>query len=225
MTRTHYKFVAGVILFIQALPALEQSLGTGRVSAVKGKVSLVRGQNMRVLLHQRDEVQAGGAILTDARSSATIRLPNGNTIRILPNSHVALRSDQGKWRESLLVLLASMRGQIEKLSGRSSPKVITTPTAIITVRGTIFAVVATQNGDTQVGVQQRFVSVASQLHPEQHVLVRSGQEVWLRNGKNLSQAQQMQRPMQGLKSAGSSGTDMRGLGGGGVNRPADSDRR
>ena len=67
MTRTHYKFVAVVVMFILALPALAQNPVTGQISAVKGKVSLLRGQNAPVLLHQQDEVQIGDAIFTDAK--------------------------------------------------------------------------------------------------------------------------------------------------------------
>jgi len=225
MTRTHYKFVAVVVMFILALPALAQNLVTGQITTVKGKVSLIRGQNVPVLLHQQDEVQAGDSILTDAKSSATMRLPDGSTVRIYPNSHVELRSEHGKWREFLHVLLGNVRVQIEKLSGRPNPKVITTPTAIIAVRGTIFAVAAAQNGDTQVGVEKGLVAVASQLHPEHEVLVRPGQEVWLRNGKDLSQPQRMQRSMPGLRDYGSSGTGMWGSGGGGTNRPTSRGRR
>lgn len=225
MTRTHYKFVAVVVMFILALPAMAQNPVAGQISAVKGKVSLIRGQNAPVLLHRRDKVQAGDSILTDAKSSATMRLPDGSTIRIFPNSRVELRSELGKWREFLQVLLGNVRVQIEKISGRPNPKVITTPTAIVAVRGTIFAVSVAQNGDTQVGVQKGLVAVASQLHPEQEVLVKSGQEVWLRNGKEISQPQRMQRPMPGLKGSGSSGIGMRGPGGGGTNRPTGRGRR
>ena len=230
MTRTHYKFVAVVVMFILALPAwaqnqVTQNQVTGQISAVKGKVSLIRGQNVPVLLHQRDQVQAGDSILTDAKSSATMRFADGSTIRIFPNSHVALRSEHGKWKDFLHVVLGNVRVQIEKLSGRPNPKVITTPTAIIAVRGTIFAVAVAQNGDTQVGVQKGLVAVASQLQPEQEVLVRSGQEIWLRNAKDLSQPQRMQRAMPGLTSSGSSGIGMRGSGGGGTNRPTGRGRR
>jgi hypothetical protein len=225
MTRTHYKFVAVVVMFILALPALAQNPATGQIAAVKGKVSLIRGQNVPVLLHQRDEVQAGDSILTDAKSSATMRFRDGSTVRIFPNSHVELRSELGKWRELLHVLLGNVRVQIEKLSGRPNPKVITTPTAIIAVRGTIFAVAVAQNGDTQVGVENGLVTVASQLRPEKEVLVRPGQEVWLRNGKELSQPRRMQRSMPGLTDYGSSGIGMRGSGGGGTNRPAGRGRR
>jgi hypothetical protein len=225
MARTHFKFVAVVVMFILALRALAQTPVTGQISALKGKVSLVRGQNVPVLLHQRDKLQAGDSILTDAKSSATMRLPDGSTIRIFPGSHVELRSEHGKWREFFHVLLGNVRVQIEKLSGRPNPKVITTPTAIIGVRGTIFAVAVAQNWDTQVGVQQGLVAVASQLHPEQEVLVKSGQEVWLRNGRDLSQPHRMQRPMLGLRGSGSSGIGMRGVDGGGTNRPAGRGRR
>ncbi len=225
MARTHYKFVAVVVMFILALPALAQNPVAGQITAVKGKVSLIRGQNVPALLHQRDQVQTGDAILTDAKSSATMRFPDGSTIRIFPNSHVELHSEHGKWREFFHVLLGNVRVQIEKLSGRPNPKVVTTPTAIIAVRGTIFAVAAAQNGDTQVGVEKGLVAVASQLHPEQEVLVESGQEVWLRNGKDLSQPQRMQRAMPGLKGSGSSGIGMRGSGGGGTNRPTGRGRR
>ncbi|MFP5210712.1 MAG: FecR domain-containing protein [Acidobacteriota bacterium] len=212
-------------MFILALPALAQNPVAGQITAVKGKVSLIRGQNVPALLHQRDQVQTGDAILTDAKSSATMRFPDGSTIRIFPNSHVELHSEHGKWREFFHVLLGNVRVQIEKLSGRPNPKVVTTPTAIIAVRGTIFAVAAAQNGDTQVGVEKGLVAVASQLHPEQEVLVESGQEVWLRNGKDLSQPQRMQRAMPGLKGSGSSGIGMRGSGGGGTNRPTGRGRR
>lgn len=225
MTRTRYKFVAVVVLFILALPALAQNPVAGQMSAVKGKVSLIRGQNVPVLLHQRDEVQAGDSILTDAKSSATLRLPDGSTIRIFANSHVELRSEHGKWREFLHLVLGNVRVSIEKLSGRPNPKVVTTPTAIIAVRGTIFAVAVAQNGDTQVGVEKGLLAVASQLHPEKEVLVNPGQEIWLRNGKDLSQPQRMQRSMPGLTVSGPSGNGMRGSGSGGTNRPAGRSRR
>lgn len=223
MARTHYKFVAVVILFLLALPTQSQNLVTAQIAAVKGKVSLIRDQHLPVLLHQRDKVQAGDSILTDAKSSATLRFPDGSTIRIFPGSHVELRSEPSPWKEFLHVVLGNVRLQIEKLSGRPNPKVVTTPTAIIAVRGTIFAVAAAQNGDTQVGVEKGLVAVASQLHPEQEVLLKPGQEVRLTNGKDLSQPRQMQRPMPGLRGSGSAGIGSRGSGGG-MNRPTGKGR-
>lgn len=225
MTRTHHKLVAVVALLLLVLQVSAQNRKAGQISAVKGKVSLVRGQSTPVLLHLRDEVQTGDSILTDAKSSATIRLPDGSAVRIFPNSRVELRPEDGKWKEFLHVLLGTVRVQIEKLSGRPNPKVITTPTAIIAVRGTTFAVAVEQNGDTQVGLEKGLVAVASQLHPEQEVLVQPGQAVWVRHGVNPGQPQRMQQPMPGLRGPGPSGFGMGGPGGSGAKHSTGGSRR
>jgi ferric-dicitrate binding protein FerR (iron transport regulator) len=208
-----------------ALPLWAQNGVAGQISAVKGKVSLVRGNAVPVLLHEHDQVQAGDSILTDAKSSATMRLPDGSTVRIFPNSHIVLRSENGRWKEFLHLLLGNVRVQIEKLSGRPNPKAVTTPTAIIAVRGTIFAVAVEQNGDTRVGLEKGLVAVANHFHPEQKVLVKPGQEVWVRQEQGPTQPHRMQRPMPGLTGPGSSGNGMRGIGAGGPARATSTGRR
>jgi ferric-dicitrate binding protein FerR (iron transport regulator) len=183
----------------------------GQIAELKGKVSLVRGQMAPALLHKHDAVQAGDEILTDRKSSATIRMPDGSTVHIFPDSHVVLRTATGSWKEFLHVLLGTVRVQIEKLSGRPNPKSLTTPTAIIAVRGTIFAVSVERTGDTQVGVGQGLVSVANQLHPGDEVMVKPGQSVWVRRDQRPTQPQMMREPMPGLWGCnGWDGMDMHG---------------
>lgn len=177
---------------------------------VKGKVSLVRGQATPVALHKHDTVQAGDQILTDRKSSATIRMPDGSTVRIYPESHVVLQAETGTWKDFLQVVLGSVRIQIEKLSGRPNPKSVTTPTAIIAVRGTIFGVGVDKSGNTQVGVQQGLVSVANRLHPENTVMVEPGQSCWVRQSQLPTEPQMMQRSMPGIMGPGRSG--MSGMG-------------
>jgi ferric-dicitrate binding protein FerR (iron transport regulator) len=225
VTRTHYKFACVLVLMLLTLPLWAQNGSAGQISAVEGKVSLVRGNAVPVLLREHDPVQAGDSILTDAKSSATMRLPDGSTVRIFPNSHVLLRSETGAWTEFLHVLLGNVRIQIEKLSGRPNPKTVTTPTAIIAVRGTIFAVAVEQNEDTRVGLEKGLLAVTSQLHPEQEVLVKPGQEVWVRQGQGPTQPHQMQRAMPGLTRTDSAGSGMRGMGVGGASRPSGTGRR
>ncbi len=214
MTRTHFQFVALFVLLLMALPVWAQSGAAGQISAVKGKVSLVRGQAAPVLLHQHDTVEAGDEILTDGKSSATVRLPDGSTVRIFPNSHVVLSAEAGTWKKFLHVLLGNVRVQVEKLSGRPNPKIVTTPTTIIAVRGTIFGVGVESNGDTEVGVEKGLVGVASQLHPDREVLVKPGQGVWVRQGQPPTQPQRMQRGMPGLMGLGPSEIGMQGPGSG-----------
>lgn len=202
MTRTYFNLTVLVVLLLVALPMWAAPNGVqGQMAAVKGNVSLVRGQASPVLLHKHDTVEAGDEILTDHKSSATIRMPDGSTVRIYPDSHVVLRTETGSWKEFLYLFLGTVRVQVEKLSGRPNPKSMTTPTAIIAVRGTIFSVSVDQTGDTQVGVGEGLVSVASLLQPQNEVLLKPGQSCWMRHGQQRpTQPQMMTQPMTGLSS-------------------------
>ena len=199
MTRTYFSFVVLFVLLLVALPTWAAPPSVeGQMTIVKGKVSLVRGQASPVLLRTHDTVKSGDEILTDHKSTATIRMPDGSTVRIYPDSHVVLRTETGSWREFLHVFLGTVRVQIEKLSGRPNSKTLTTPTAIIAVRGTIFAVLVEQTGNTEVGVAKGLVSVANQLHPRDEVMVKPGQSVWVRRDRRPTQPQMMREPMPGL---------------------------
>lgn len=210
MTRICFNWTVLVVLLLVALPMWAAPGGVeGQLTAVKGKVSLVRGQASPVLLRKHDTVEAGDEILTDHKSSATIRMPDGSTVRIYPDSHIVLRTETGSWKEFLHVFLGTVRVQIEKLSGRPNPKSMTTPTAIIAVRGTIFSVAVEQTGDTQVGVGEGLVSVANVLQPQNEVLLKPGQSCWMRRGQQRpTQPQMMTQPMPGLM-----GMDGMGMGG------------
>jgi ferric-dicitrate binding protein FerR (iron transport regulator) len=198
--RTHFNLSVLFLLLLLALPVWAAPAGAeGQMTEVKGNVSLVRNQAPPVQLRKNDMVQAGDEILTGHKSLAAIRMPDGSTVRIYPDSHVVFRSETGSWKEFLHVFLGTVRVQIEKISGRPNPKTLTTPTAIIAVRGTIFSVLVDRNGDTQVGVGEGLVSVASQIEPKNEVLLKPGQSCWMRHGQQRpSQPQMMMQPMQGL---------------------------
>jgi len=198
--RTHFNLSALFVLLLAALPmwAAPPAGAEGQMTEVKGDVSLVRGQAPPVRLRKNDTVQAGDEILTDRKSSAIIRMPDNSTVRIYANSHVVFRTETGSWKEFLHVLLGNVRVQIEKLSGRPNPKTLTTPTAIIAVRGTIFGVAVERTGDTKVGVGKGLVSVANQLHPGDEVLVKAGQSVWVRRDQRPTQPEMMREAMPGL---------------------------
>jgi ferric-dicitrate binding protein FerR (iron transport regulator) len=202
VTRTCFKLAALFVLLIIAMPIWAQGDLKGRMTSVKGTVNLVRDQAAPVLLHKNDPVLAGDEILTDLKSSATVRMPDGSTLRIYPNSRVVLLTETGNWKDFLHVFLGSVRVQIEKLSGRPNPKTLTTPTAVISVRGTIFSVAVDQAGDTQVGVEKGRVSVANQLNPGDEVMVCSGQSVWVRRDQRPTQPQRMEQPMPGMTGSG-----------------------
>jgi ferric-dicitrate binding protein FerR (iron transport regulator) len=188
----------------------------GQMEKVKGKVSLVRGQAAPALLHNNDAVQAGDEILTDRKSKATLRLPDGSTVQIYPNSHIVLRPGTGTFKEFLNLLLGNVKVQIEKLSGRPNPKSMTTPTAIIAVRGTVFHVAVDQGGNTQVGIDKGLVSVANLDHPQDEVMVKPGYMVFVQRGQRPTQPQMMNQMMPGMMGSGMSGMSGMGMPGAGT---------
>jgi FecR-like protein len=209
--RTHFNLAALFVLLLVALPtwAAPPADVEGQITEVKGQVHVVRGQASPARLQKNDTVQAGDEILTDRKSSAIMRMPDGSTVRIYPNSHIVLRTEAGNWKEFLQVLLGNVRVQIEKLSGRPNPKSVTTPTAIIAVRGTIFGVQVERSGDTRVGVGRGLVSVANQLRPADEVLVKAGQSVWVRRDERPTPPQMMRESMPGISGCGD-GMDSQG---------------
>ncbi len=198
------------VLLIVAMPLWAQGAVKGEMASVKGTVNLVRGKAAPVPLHKHDQVLARDEILTDRKSSGTVRMPDGSTLRIYPDSRIVLLDESGSWRDFLHVFLGNVQVQIERLSGRPNPKTMTTPTAVISVRGTIFSVAVDRSGDTQVGVAKGLVSVANQLHPRDEVMVKPGQSVWVRGSHRPTQPQRMEQSMPGM---GSGGMGMPGAGG------------
>lgn len=202
VNRTHLNIAALLLLMLVVLPISAQSTALGKISAVKGVVQLVRGQSAPVPLHKHDPVQADDEILSDKKSSATIHMSDGSSVRIYPNSRVVLRPESGVWKEFLFVLLGNVRVQIEKLSGGPNPKTVTTPTAIIAVRGTIFAVAVDHAKNTEIGVESGLVSVADRVRPGDEVMVRPGESVWVRAGQGIGQPQLRQKSMTGISMNG-----------------------
>lgn len=202
MNRTHLNVAALLVLVLMVLPISAQSTIQGKISSVKGVVQLVRGQSTPVALRKHDPIQADDEIFSDNKSSATIRMSDGSSVRIYPNSRVVLRPESGAWKEFLSVLIGNIRVQIEKLSGGPNPKSVTTPTAIIAVRGTVFAVAVDQDKNTEVGVESGLVSVTDRTHPDDEVMVRPGESVWARAGQRLGRPQLRQKSMTGISMNG-----------------------
>lgn len=202
VTRTHLKFASLIVLLLAALPIWAQSSGSMKISAVKGIVHLVRGHASPVPLHKHDLIQADDEILTGDGSSATLKMMDGSSVRVYPNSHIVMRPEAGSWKEFLHVLLGNIRVQIEKISGRPNPKNVTTPTAIIAVRGTIFAVAVDQQQDTEVGVEQGLVSVANLAYPADQIMVDPGRSVWVHGNQRPGQPQFRNKSMPGINMNG-----------------------
>ncbi len=104
------------------------------------------------------QVKGGEMIVTLSDGHAIFRISDGSTFEVFPNSRVSF---QDKWtiEDMLTLLLGRIRVQIEHRNGPNHKKV-QTPTAVISVRGTIFDVsVEDDDGTTYVSVEEGQVDV------------------------------------------------------------------
>jgi uncharacterized membrane protein YgcG len=131
-----------------------------------GQVSVLRG-NATWALNVGDLVQSQQIIVTGPDGSATFQvLADGSTFEVFPNSKAVFRETMGDWEELLHMLLGRVRVQIQHLGGRPNPNKVRTPTAVVSVRGTVFDVtVEDDDGTTLVLVEEGRVDVRHLLQP------------------------------------------------------------
>ncbi len=177
-----------MLLFAQAPPAQQTGADSARVTSLKGSVTVRRAGAGAGALRMGDMVAAGDEIATGPNSEAEIRTVSGARIRVFPESRLRVADRSGRFGEFVHVFLGSIKVWIAKVSGRPNPHSITTPTAVIAVRGTIFAVFVNAE-DTLVAVDEGEVAVANIALPGSEVVVRGGERSRVRRGQRPEQAQ------------------------------------
>jgi ferric-dicitrate binding protein FerR (iron transport regulator) len=162
--------------------------GSARVVALTGTLTRKSFRQDVQALRLQDTVQTGDELTTGENSQAVLRTEDGSTITIYPDSQVIFNERSADVRELLHLFLGSIKVHIEKLSGRPNPHKLTTPTAVIAVRGTIFSVFVDETNATMVAVDEGLVGVANRQTPGQEVLLHGGQRTWVRQGQQPLQA-------------------------------------
>ena len=98
-----------------------------------------------------DIVQPQQVIVTGADGYGLFQVSDGSTFEVFPKSKVVFRPNRGDWKEILEVFLGKIRVQIEHAGGLPNNNKVRTPSAVISVRGTIFDVeVEDEDGTTLV---------------------------------------------------------------------------
>jgi ferric-dicitrate binding protein FerR (iron transport regulator) len=217
--------VALTLLSWPSDPALAQSplAGQGRVVSVTGNLSVRQASLASRALAVNETVGIGDELVTDAQSEAVIQSPDGSTVHIYPDSRVIYNEHAAGIGDFLHLFFGSIKVHIEKLSGRPNPHSMTTPTAVIAVRGTTFSVFVDDTDATLVAVDEGMVSVANRRSAADEVLLRPGQRTWVRADQRPLRAQAFKGRseradmMPGQRgNAGMSGNAMSGAAMGGV---------
>lgn len=174
------------VCYAQAPSSLLSADAAATVVTLGGRVSVMR-DSVPWALAAGDQVRPGQLIITGEDGYALFRVSDGSTFEVFPNSRVSFRANPGNWKDLLDLLLGRIKVHIQKLGGQPNPSRVHTPTAIISVRGTVFDITVEDSDTTLVLVEEGQVEVQHRVLPSGSKLLNPGE--WLRIYKNERLAQ------------------------------------
>jgi hypothetical protein len=161
---------------IYAVPIHAES-GAAKVVTLSGQVSVLRDDSPWAL-SLGDSVQPRQIVITGPDGFAVFQVSDGSTFEVFPNARVVFRENPGSWRDLLDILLGRVKVHIQKLGGQPNYNRVRTPTAVISVRGTVFDVAIEDEDDTTlVSVEEGQVGVQHLLRPGPERILNAGESI------------------------------------------------
>ena len=210
LARTVGTLLTAALLGVCLLPLGAQSTDFAKVIYLQGDVSVIRGGLVALF---KDctvgpcMVGPKEAIVTGPDGYAQFRIADGSTFEVFANSRVVFR-DNFSATDMLQVFLGKIRAQIEHRNGPNRKRV-STPTAVISVRGTVFDVtVEDPNGTTLVGVEEGLVAVRHLLQPGEEKLLHPNETIRIFPNEPLAKVQNSPIGKVALDAIKRAGTDV-----------------
>jgi hypothetical protein len=162
--------------------------GAARLLNFTGQISVMRG-NYAWALNSGDAVKPLEMVITGPDGWGIFQVADGSKFEVYPNSKVVFRANRGDWKDILEVWLGKVRVQIEHFGGLPNNNKVRTPTAVISVRGTIFDVTVedAQTHTTLVENEEGVVVVENRIRPSQ-VILKQGEFVRVFENQPLARA-------------------------------------
>jgi len=154
----------------------QQSAETGRIVALNGRVSIERSGELWALVSGQ-MIGSGQVVVTGPDGYAQLELSDHSLIEVFPNSRVIFQPNRSNWRDLIDIYLGKIRLQIQHLTNDDSPYHVSSPTAVISIRGTVLDVEVDPIEDTTVRVETGSVNVRHRLLPGKEVTVQPGQSL------------------------------------------------
>jgi FecR protein len=159
-----------------------------KVVSMTGDVSVLR-DSQPWALNVGDLVQAQQIILTGPDGYAKLQTSDGSTFEVYPSSNVIFRKNPGNLRDLLDLFVGRIKVHIQRLSGEPNPNRVMTPTAMISVRGTIFDVSINDDDETTiVSVEEGSVEVRHLLKPGAPKIVNAGETLHVYKDEPLAKS-------------------------------------
>jgi len=162
------------VVSLATLHAQEQSAATVLVQV--NRVSILDSAGYLRPLSIGDRLRPHEVVVTGPDGFARFQLSDGSTFDVYSNSKVVFRETPGL-TDLLDLFIGRVKVFIEHSKG-PNPKDVKTPTAVISVRGTVFDVeVQDEDGTTFVTLDDGVVDVRNLTAPGPSVLLRPGESI------------------------------------------------
>ena len=163
---------------VVSLTPLNAQDATAKVLVQVGQVSVLRNGNDLTALSVGQSIQTQQVIVTGPNSYAQFQISDGSTFEVFADSKVVFRQTPGDWQHLLNVFIGRVKVFIQHLPGVANPNNVTSPTAVISVRGTVFDVVVEDaDGTTFVTVDEGIVNVRNLTAPGNPATLRQGDSI------------------------------------------------
>jgi hypothetical protein len=160
----------GLLTCALALAQFPDPAGAAKVMTFTGQLSVMRNSTAWAL-NVGDLVQPEQIIVTGADGYGLFQVADGSQFEVFPRSRVVFRANRGDWKDLLEVWLGKVRVQIEHVGGLPNHNKVRTPTAVISVRGTIFDVEVEDDTETTTVIDEEGqVEVSHLLRPSTRLL-------------------------------------------------------
>ena len=156
-----------------------------RVSSLAGTVELraASGQSFRPLTVSQP-VQVGDEVRTGRDAQLILEVPDGSYMVVSENSRLIVEDFwSGDLRSLMNLMVGKVRFYIQRLGGRPNPYRVTTPTALIAVRGTTFDVIVDEAQIAEVRCLEGRVAVETVGLPNREVILEPGRKTLVRPGE------------------------------------------
>jgi hypothetical protein len=190
MNRRSHTWTARSLLLVTALvfgmtPLAAQD-SAAKVLYQTGQVSIADGGYFKAL-SVGDVVKIRQLIVTGPNSYARFEvLSDHSTFEVFENAKVVFRATPGAWDHLLEVVFGRVKVFIQHAPGVPNPNKVTSPTAVISVRGTVFdVVVESADGTTFVTVDEGVVDVRNTSAAGDSVTLRAGDSIRVYPGQPL----------------------------------------
>jgi hypothetical protein len=188
LSRTVRMLLIAALLGVCLVPLRAQD-SSARVITRIGQLSVSTDGRDMLALSDGMSIKPQQVIVTGPDGYGKFQVSDGSTFEVFSDARVVFRPTPGSWTELLNLVLGRVKVIITHPNGRPNPNQVSSPTAVISVRGTVFDVVVEDaDGTTLVMLDEGLVDVQNRTAPGGAVRLNPGEYVRVFRNQQLAAA-------------------------------------